>query len=172
MHVSNGILFNHESPRRGATFVTRKITIAVAKIKQGKEKCLYLGNLNAERDWGHAKDYVEGMWRILQQDQPDDYVLATGEKHTVREFAFKAFAAVGIPVTFSGQGVDEIGTRTDTGEVVVRVDPRYFRPAEVELLIGDPAKAERQLGWKPTVLFEDLVKEMVKADLEAVTHHH
>ncbi len=171
MHATNGILFNHESPRRGPTFVTRKISRAVAKIKRGLQKTLYLGNLDAKRDWGHARDYVEGMWRMLQQDQPDDYVLATNETHPVREFVEKAFAVVDIRVKWIGEkgSVDEIGVNADDeSSVLVRVDPRYFRPTEVDILIGDPAKAKKQLGWTPTTLFEDLVKEMTLADLAVV----
>merc|ERR1711871_863784 len=171
MHATNGILFNHESPRRGPTFVTRKISRAVAKIKRGLQKTLFLGNLDAKRDWGHARDYVEGMWRMLQQDQPDDYVLATNETHPVREFVEKAFAVVDIRVKWIGEAgsVNEIGVNADDeSSVLVRVDPRYFRPTEVDILIGDPAKAKKQLGWTPTTLFEDLVKEMTVADLAEV----
>lgn len=170
MHASNGILFNHESPRRGPTFVTRKITRAVAKIKRGHQKCLYLGNLDAKRDWGHARDYVEGMWRMLQVDQPDDYVLATNETHPVREFVEKSFAFVGITVQWQGAPgtVDEIGVDASNGEVLVRVDPKYFRPTEVDILIGNPAKAKQLLKWEPTTLFESLVNEMTEADLAAV----
>ncbi|GAA98551.1 hypothetical protein E5Q_05238 [Mixia osmundae IAM 14324] len=166
MHASNGILFNHESPRRGRTFVTRKISRAVAEIVIGTQDCLYLGNLDAKRDWGHAKDYVEGMWRMLQQDQPDDFVLATGETHPVREFVEKAFKHGGIDITWEGKGVEEVGKDKKTGKVIVRVDPIYFRPAEVELLWGMPTKAEKELGWKRKVDFEDLVKEMVEEDLK------
>lgn len=171
MHTTNGILFNHESPRRGPTFVTRKITRAVAKIHRNKQKTLYLGNLDAKRDWGHARDYVEGMWRMLQQDQPDDYVLATNETHSVREFVEKAFSHVGITIKWVGPAgtVDEVGVdAADESRILVRVDPRYFRPTEVDILIGNPAKAERQIGWKPTTLFSDLVAEMVRADVELV----
>jgi len=169
MHLTNGILFNHESPRRGATFVTRKVTIAVANIHVGKEKCLYLGNIDAKRDWGHARDYVEGMWRMLQQDKPDDYVLATGETHTVREFVEKAFNVVGITIKWKGATgtVDEIGVdASDESRVIVKIDPRYFRPTEVELLLGDPTKAKNVLGWKYSTSFDDLVKEMVEMDLQ------
>ena len=166
MHASNGILFNHESPRRGETFVTRKITIAVAKIKAGKQDHLSLGNLNAKRDWGFAGDYVEGMWRILQQDQPGDYVLATNETHTVREFVEAAFAEVGIQVRWDGEGVNEKGYCAKTGKLLVDVNPRYFRPAEVELLWGNPAKAEKELGWKRKVSFHELVSMMVRHDVE------
>ncbi|KAI8989623.1 GDP-mannose 4,6-dehydratase [Trametes punicea] len=167
MYACNGILFNHESPRRGRTFVTRKISRAVADIHLGKQSCLYLGNLDAKRDWGHARDYVEGMWLMLQQDKPEDFVLATGETHPVREYVEKAFGVLGITIKWRGSGTDEEGYDEKTGKVVVRVDPRYFRPAEVDLLLGNPAKAERQLGWKRKVDFDSLVKEMVEADLEA-----
>ncbi|KAG0706328.1 hypothetical protein DFH29DRAFT_901864 [Suillus ampliporus] len=167
MYACNGILFNHESPRRGRTFVTRKITRAVADISVGKQQCLYLGNIDAHRDWGHAKDYVEGMWRMLQQPTPDDFVLATGETHPVREFVEKAFAVVGVTIKWRGSGVQEEGSDAQTGRVVVKVDPQYFRPAEVDLLLSNPAKAERILGWKRQVDFDSLVKEMVVADLKA-----
>jgi GDPmannose 4,6-dehydratase len=170
MHASNGILFNHESPIRGETFVTRKITRAVAAIKLGLQETLYLGNMDAKRDWGHARDYVEGMWRMVQQDQGDDYVLATGETHPVREFVEKAFAEAGIAIEWSGTGVDEKGRDAETGKIRVEIDPRYFRPTEVELLIGDPAKAKAKLGWTPTTTFETLVKEMVQADLKLIAH--
>lgn len=162
----NGILFNHESPRRGETFVTRKITRAAAAIHLGMQDKLYLGNLDAKRDWGHAKDYVEGMWRILQQDKPQDYVLAMNETHTVREFVELAFAELGYEIEWQGSGVDEKGIDKNTGRVLVEVDPRYFRPAEVELLWGDSTKARTELGWEPKYLFMDLVKEMVQSDLE------
>lgn len=161
----NGILFNHESPRRGEDFVTRKITIGIAKIMAGKQDKLSLGNLNAKRDWGFAGDYVEGMWLILQQDKPDDYVLATGETHTVREFVEAAFAEVGITIEWRGVGVDEKGYCAKTGKLLVDVDPKFFRPAEVDLLLGDPTKAERILGWRRKVTFNELVKMMVAADL-------
>lgn len=170
MHASNGILFNHESPLRGETFVTRKISMAVAAIEAGKQECLYLGNLDAKRDWGHARDYVEGMWRILQRDEPDDYVLATGETHSVKEFVKAAFAAIGRTIKWQGKGLDEKGIDAQSGKIVVAVDQRYFRPAEVELLIGDPSKAQKILGWKPTTLFSDLVKEMVEADVKLLSH--
>ena len=166
LFACNGILFNHESPRRGETFVTRKVTIALAKILAGKQEKLSLGNMDAKRDWGFAGDYVEGMWRILQQEKPGDYVLATNETHTVREFVEAAFAAGGITLEWRGQGVDEKGIDTRTGKVLVDINPRYFRPAEVELLWGNPAKAERELGWKRKVDFQALVKMMVEADLE------
>lgn len=160
----NGILFNHESPRRGETFVTRKISRAVAHIVTGKQDCLYLGNMDAKRDWGFAGDYVEGMWRMLQADKPDDYVLATGETHTVREFCELAFSMAGLPITWRGTDVNEEGVTRD-GRTVVRIDPRYFRPAEVDLLLGDPAKARRELGWEPKVTFPGLVQMMVQHDL-------
>ena len=162
----NGILFNHESPRRGETFVTRKITRAAAAIHLGMQDKLYLGNLDAKRDWGHAKDYVEGMWRILQQDKPQDYVLSINETHTVREFVELAFAELGYELEWQGTGVDEKGIDKNTGRVLVEVDPRYFRPAEVELLWGDSTKARTELGWEPKYSFMDLVKEMVQSDLE------
>jgi len=168
MHASNGILFNHESPIRGETFVTRKITRAVAAIELGLQASLFLGNLNAKRDWGHARDYVEGMWRIVQQDEPDDFVLATGEAHSVREFVEKAFACVGRGIVWKGTGTDEKGLDQKSGEVLIEVDPRYFRPTEVEALIGDPRKAHNLLGWRHRVSFDELVRDMVKADLEAV----
>jgi GDPmannose 4,6-dehydratase len=168
MHASNGILFNHEGPTRGETFVTRKITRAVAAIELGLQDLLYLGNLDAKRDWGHARDYVEGMWRILQQDEPDDYVLATGETHSVREFVELAFAEVGRTIEWHGEGVSEIGVDKKTGETRVKIDPRYFRPTEVDLLLGDPSKAKQCLGWEHTTTFPELVAEMVAADLETV----
>jgi len=166
LHASNGILFNHESPRRGPTFVTRKITRAVARIKGGKQKELFLGNLNAKRDWGHAKDYVRAMWMMLQLEKPQDFVIATGETHSVREFVEKAFACVDIQIKWEGEGIDEIGKNIKTNEVIVRVDPRYFRPTEVEFLLGDPSKAKKELGWKLEISFDDLVKEMVTKDIE------
>ena len=165
MHASNGILFNHESPRRGETFVTRKITRAVARIKLGMQDCLYLGNLDAQRDWGHAKDYVEGMWRMLQQDPPDDYVLATGVTTTIRDFATMAFKEVDITVAWRGEGANEEGYCPETGNVLVKIDPRYFRPAEVDLLIGDATKAREILGWTATTTLEEMCREMVQADL-------
>ncbi|GAB5504375.1 GDP-mannose 4,6-dehydratase [Pyruvatibacter sp.] len=165
MHASNGILFNHEGPTRGETFVTRKITRAVAAIELGQQDKLYLGNLDAKRDWGHARDYVEGMWRIVQQDEPDDFVLATGETHPVREFVELAFAETGVTIEWSGEGVDEKGACAKTGKVHVEVDPRYFRPTEVDLLLGDPTKAKDKLGWTHTTPFKQLVSEMVAADL-------
>jgi GDPmannose 4,6-dehydratase len=165
MHASNGILFNHESPRRGETFVTRKITRAVAAIETKKQKKLYLGNLNAKRDWGHARDYVRGMWMILQQAQADDFVLATGETHPVREFVELCFGHVGRTIEWTGEGVNERGLDAKTGEELVVVDPRYFRPTEVDLLLGDPTKARTTLGWSPEISFRDLVREMMDADL-------
>lgn len=164
----NGILFNHESPRRGETFVTRKITRAVGRIKVGTQKFLYLGNLDAKRDWGFAGDYVEAMWRMLQADQPDDYVIATGETHSVREFCEIAFEQVGMPLTWEGEGPHERGLTSD-GRVVVEVDPKYFRPAEVDLLLGDPSKAQAGLGWEPRVDFAGLVTMMVDHDLKIAT---
>lgn len=166
MFACNGILFNHESPRRGETFVTRKITIAVAKIMAGKQEKLSLGNLNAKRDWGFAGDYVEGMWRILQQEKPDDYVLATNETHTVREFVELAFAEVGVEIEWKGEGVNEKGYDKNTGKLLVDVNPRYFRPAEVELLWGDSTKAETELAWKRKVSFKELVSMMVREDMK------
>jgi len=168
IHASNGILFNHEGPTRGETFVTRKITRGVAAIEQGYQKKIYLGNLDAKRDWGHARDYVEGMWRILQQDEPDDYVLATGEFHTVREFVEKAFAVTGRDIEWKGSGVDEIGIDKATGETLVQIDPRYFRPTEVDVLLGNPAKARERLGWRHRIEFDELVRDMVESDMEVV----
>ena len=165
LHASNGILFNHESPRRGETFVTRKITMAAVRICKGLQDCLYIGNLDARRDWGYAKDYVKMMWLMLQQDEPDDYVIATGETHSVREFLETAFERLGRRIEWRGAGVDETGVDATTGKTVVRIDPRYFRPAEVEQLLGDPSKAKRKLGWEPEVKFEELVKIMVDGDL-------
>jgi len=172
LHASNGILFNHESPRRGETFVTRKITMAVARIHRGLQDCFYMGNIDALRDWGYAPDYVKMMWLMLQQDTPDDYVVATGEMHTVREFIEKSFAHVGRVIEWRGEGVDEIGVDTTTGKTVVRIDPKYFRPAEVEQLLGNPAKAKRQLGWEPEVKFEQLVKIMTDGDLRLLDNPH
>jgi GDPmannose 4,6-dehydratase len=168
MHASNGILFNHESPTRGETFVTRKITRAVAAIKLGRQEKLFIGNLAAKRDWAHARDYVEGMWRIVLQPEPDDYVLATGESHSVREFAEKAFAQIGVGIEWSGSGVDEKGLDAASGRVLVEVDPRYFRPTEVDALIGDASKARSKLGWRHKVSFDELVAEMVAADIKTV----
>ena len=166
MFACNGILFNHESPRRGETFVTRKITLAVARIAKGLQEKLTLGNLEAKRDWGFAGDYVEGMWRILQQDQPEDYVLATNETHTVREFVEKAFAETGVPIRWEGEGSNEKGYDAKTGKLLVDVSEEFYRPAEVELLWGDSTKAEHELGWRRKVGFAELVKMMVTADLE------
>lgn len=166
LFTCSGILFNHESERRGLEFVTRKISNAVARIKLGKQECLELGNLDAKRDWGHSQDYVRAMWLMLQQDKPDDYVVASNETHPVREFVQKAFKAAGIDVEFSGEGVNEIGKDKATGKVVVKVNPKFFRPAEVELLYGNPAKAESVLGWKREISFDQLVERMVKNDLD------
>ncbi|WP_448192938.1 GDP-mannose 4,6-dehydratase [Azospirillum sp. sgz301742] len=168
MHASNGILFNHESPIRGETFVTRKITRAVAAIQLGRQEKLYLGNLDAKRDWGHARDFVEGMWLMLQQPEADDYVLATGETHTVREFVELAFAHVGRTVAWTGSGVEEKGVDAATGKVLVEIDPRYFRPTEVELLLGDPSKAREKLGWTHKTSFRELVRDMMDSDLRAI----
>jgi GDPmannose 4,6-dehydratase len=166
MFACNGILFNHESPLRGETFVTRKITIAVSKIKKGLQDKLYLGNLNAKRDWGFAGDYVEAMWLMLQQEKPDDYVVATGETHSVREFTELAFREAGIDIEWEGEGVNEIGRDSDSGKVLVEVDPMFYRPTEVDLLIGDPSKARERLGWKTKVSFEELVRMMIKNDMK------
>ena len=166
MYACNGILFNHESPIRGETFVTRKITRAAAKVSLGLQKKLYLGNIDAERDWGHAKDYVEGMWLMLQQKQADDFVLATGKKISVRKFIELAFAETGIKIEWKGKAEDEKGINVATGETIIEIDKKYFRPAEVDLLVGDASKANKQLGWKPKYSVEDLVKEMVKCDVQ------
>lgn len=181
MYACNGILFNHESPRRGETFVTRKITRAIANISQGIEKCLYLGNMDSLRDWGHAKDYVRMQWMMLQQDHPEDFVIATGKQISVREFVRMSAKEVGLELEFSGQGVDEIATVVNKtsdcaigvsiGDVIVRVDPRYFRPAEVETLLGDPAKAKKVLGWEPEITVEDMCAEMVASDLAKAKQH-
>lgn len=168
IHASNGILFNHESPMRGETFVTRKITRAVAAISLSLQDMLYLGNIDSVRDWGHARDYAEGMWRMLQQDKPDDYVLATGKSHSVREFVELAFAEVGITLKWQGRGEQEKGIDEKSGRVLVSIDPRYYRPTEVDQLIGNPAKAQRILGWQATTPFKTLVKEMVAADIDLV----
>lgn len=165
LHASNGILFNHESPRRGETFVTRKITMAVARIHRGMQECLSMGNIDARRDWGYAPDFVRMMWKMLQQEKPGDYVVATGETHSVREFIEKSFAHVGRRIEWKGSGAEETGIDTTTGKTVVRIDPRYFRPAEVDHLIGNPARAREQLGWKPEVTFEELVRIMTEGDL-------
>ncbi len=171
MYAVNGILFNHESERRGETFVTRKITLAAARIARGLQDKLYLGNLNALRDWGYAKDYVECMWLIMQQPEPDDFVIATGEYHTVREFATIAFARAGIEIEWHGNGLEEKGVEKSTGRVLIEVDPRFFRPAEVEQLLGDPTKAKQQLGWNPRrTSFEQLINIMVDSDLKLVTN--
>lgn len=168
LHASNGICFNHESPRRGKRFVTRKISRAVAKIQAGYQDRLYLGNLDAKRDWGYAPEYVEGMWMMLQEDEPDDYVLATGETHTVREFAENAFAEAGFDIRWEGDGVTERGIDSDTGDTLLEVDSRYFRPSEVDTLIGDPGKANRELGWAAETTFEELVSKMVASDIETL----
>jgi GDPmannose 4,6-dehydratase len=167
IHASNGILFNHESPVRGETFVTRKITRAVAAIEAGTQDQLFIGNLNARRDWGHARDYVEGMWAMLQQPQPDDYVLATGEAHSVREFVERAFAVAGRRIEWRGEGVDEVGLDEAGGKELIKIDPRYFRPTEVDILVGDASKARSRLKWQHKVTFDELVVEMVTADLKA-----
>jgi GDPmannose 4,6-dehydratase len=166
LHASNGILFNHESPLRGETFVTRKITRAAASIALGQQSSVYLGNLDARRDWGHARDYVEGIYRIVQHEEPDDFVLATGEAHSVREFVELAFGEIDRRIEWRGDGVDETGIDQSSGQVVVRVDPAYFRPTEVDLLIGDPSKAHQRLGWRHQTSFGELVREMVRSDLE------
>ena len=181
MFACNGILFNHESPRRGETFVTRKITRAIANIAQGLEKCLYLGNMDSLRDWGHAKDYVRMQWLMLQQDHPEDFVIATGKQISVREFVRMSAKEAGIEIAFSGTGIDEIGTvinvmdqnksKIQPGDVIIRVDPRYFRPAEVETLLGDPSKAKEKLGWVPEISVEEMCKEMVRSDLQKAKQH-
>lgn len=171
LFASNGILFNHESPRRGETFVTRKITLAAAAIKLGKQDILYLGNLDSKRDWGYAKDYVEGMWRILQHKVADDFVLATGETHSVKEFIELTFKELDINIVWKGKGVDEKGYDAKTNKCIVAVDPKYFRPTEVDLLLGDPTKAKNELGWTPTTKFEELVKMMVRADFDLVSNN-
>ena len=163
--ASNGILFNHESPIRGETFVTRKITRAASRIKLGLQEKVYLGNLDAKRDWGHARDYVEAMWKILQHDEPDDFVIATGETHSVREFAELAFREVGFDIQWQGSGIEEKGIDSKTGKVLIQIDPKYFRPTEVDILQGDASKAREKLGWKPKISFKQLVSEMVKEDL-------
>lgn len=180
MFACNGILFNHESPRRGETFVTRKITMAAAAIALGKQDCLYLGNLNAQRDWGHAKDYVEAMWRMLQQDEPEDYVIATGTTTYIRDFVRMSFEELGIELDFEGKRENEIARvvachnpeyQIEIGKIVLRIDPKYYRPTEVDLLIGDPTKAKTKLGWEPKYDLRRLVKDMVTSDVELVKHH-
>jgi GDPmannose 4,6-dehydratase len=180
MYACNGILFNHESPRRGETFVTRKITRSLANISQGLEKCLYIGNMNSLRDWGHAKDYVRMQWMMLQQDEPKDYVIATGVQYSVRQFIEKAAAELGIIMRWEGDGVDEVGiidalsTRHEslsTGKVIVRIDSRYFRPSEVETLLGDPTQAKADLGWVPEITLEEMIREMVAHDLDLARRH-
>lgn len=171
IHASNGILFNHESPLRGETFVTRKVTRAVAGIAHGSQEKLFVGNLNAKRDWGHARDFVEGMWLIMQQDEPDDYVLATGESYTVRELIERAFAIVGREIGWRGEGRNEVGFDRKTEEILIEVDPRYFRPTEVDSLIGDATKARTKLGWQHRVSFDELIKEMVISDMALVSQH-
>ena len=168
MHACNGILFNHESPLRGETFVTRKITRAVARISQGRQDCLYLGNLDAQRDWGHARDYVDGMWRILQHPDPEDFVLATGLTTTVRAFTEKAFSIAGLSIQWEGTGESEIGRDSQSGAVRVRIDPQYYRPTEVDLLLGDATKAQEKLGWTPKYTLDQLIEEMVLSDLKAL----
>jgi GDPmannose 4,6-dehydratase len=168
MFACNGILFNHESPIRGETFVTKKITHAVVRIKYGMQKALYLGNLHSKRDWGHARDYVEAMWLMLQQEKPEDFVIATGETHTVQEFVERAFSEVGIAITWQGEGLNEVGIDQATGKTLVKVDPKYFRPTEVDLLLGDATKARTMLGWQPKVTFNQLVEEMIASELHAI----
>jgi GDPmannose 4,6-dehydratase len=167
IYACNGILFNHTSPRRGHNFVCRKITLGLGKILKGQDDRLVLGNLDAKRDWGHARDYVEGMWRMLQRDTPEDYVLATGETYSVRTFVEKSFALKGFDIAWKGEGVNEIGYDKKTGRELIFIDPKYFRPTEVDLLLGDASKAEKELGWKTKVSFDDLVKEMVEHDCHA-----
>lgn len=164
MYACNGILFNHESPRRGETFVTRKVTRAAARIAEGLQQKLYIGNVDSLRDWGHARDFVEAMWLMLQQDAPEDYVVATGEQHSVRELIERSFQLVGMPIEWKGSGVEEVGIDAASGRTLVEIDPRYFRPTEVDTLLGDPAKAKRELGWEPKVTFEELIAEMVESD--------
>lgn len=172
IYACNGILFNHESPVRGETFVTRKITRALSRIKLGLQDCLYIGNLNAKRDWGHARDYVEIQWLMLQQDEPDDYVIATGKQYTVREFIDKAAEKLQLPIVWQGEGVDEKGINRETGKVMVAVDPHYFRPTEVETLLGDPTKAREKLGWVPRTTLDELISEMVEKDLLIARKDH
>ncbi len=166
MYACNGILFNHESPRRGQTFVTRKVTMGLSRVKLGKQDKIYLGNLEAKRDWGYAKEFVEAMWLMLQQEKPEDYVIATGETHSVRELVEEACKTLEIDIEWKGEGINEIGIDKKTGKTIVEIDPDYFRPAEVDLLIGDGSKAEKELGWKPKTKFKDLVKMMTESDLE------
>ena len=168
LHAGNGILFNHESPRRGENFVTRKIAMSAAAITAGKRDCMYLGNLNAKRDWGYAPDYVRAMWLMIQQERPDDYVIATGETHSVREFVEKAFGCLGTTVRWEGEGENEVGIDDKTNRTIVRIDPKHYRPTEVELLLGDPGKAREKLGWKPEVTFDKLVEIMVRAEVDAL----
>ena len=168
IHASNGILFNHESPRRGQTFVTRKITMALAKIKEGEQEKLYLGNMDSKRDWGYAKEFVEGMWMMLQEEEPDDYVMATGETHTVREFVEEVCKYLDMEIEWQGTGIDEKGVNKKTGDVIIEIDPRYFRPTEVDLLLGNPAKAKEKLGWEAKTKFKELARLMIKSDLEIV----
>jgi GDPmannose 4,6-dehydratase len=168
LFATNGILFNHESPRRGETFVSRKITLAAVRIKLGVQDCLYLGNIDSKRDWGYAPEYVEGMWRMLQHDVPEDFILATNETHTVREFIELTFRELGINLEWTGEGVSEVGIDKDSNKAIVRIDPKYFRPTEVEILIGDYSKAKKCLGWEPKVKMEELVKIMVEADYNLV----
>jgi len=165
IHAANGILFNHESPVRGETFVSRKITRGLARIRVGLEQCLYLGNLDARRDWGHARDYVKAQWLMLQQDEPEDLVIATGQQHSVREFVAHAAGYLGMRIEWRGAGLDETGVDADSGQIVIRVDPRYFRPTEVQTLLGDASRARAKLGWKPEISFEEMVAEMVSADV-------
>ena len=165
MHASSGILFNHESPRRGETFVTRKIVLGLSNIQKGNQDCLYLGNLNAKRDWGHAKDFVEAMWLMLQQDVPDDYVIATGVQYSVKDFVEAAASYFGMKIVWMGEGLDEYGYDLNTKKVVIKVDPKYFRPAEVETLLGDASKAKEKLGWEPKISFKELVEDMCKNGL-------
>jgi GDPmannose 4,6-dehydratase len=171
MHLSNGILFNHESPRRGRTFVTRKITRGLANIKLGNQEALYMGNIDSKRDWGHAKDYIEMMWMILQQPEGDDFVVATGETHSVREFIELSAKELDMEIEWKGSGVNEVGVDSKTGKEIIKIDPEYFRPAEVDLLLGDPTKAKQKLGWTPKYSFHDLVKEMVEFDFENEKNH-
>jgi len=171
MFACNGILFNHESERRGSTFVTRKITLEAARIALGKRECLYLGNLDAKRDWGHAKEYVEAMWLMMQRDTPEDYVIATGETHSVREFVEIVFEELGIPIEWRGEGLNEVGINKNTGETIIKIDPYFFRPAEVDFLLGDPTKAKLELNWEPKIKFEELARSMAKHDFEKIKNN-